>query len=105
LHLPASTWLEEQRELVFNSRRMFGVVAGPALGLVSTGIGRGVYALSRVNIREEMDPCKVVTQSYTGRGRWSGACQMLRGVGVLLITFTLDWTPGLFRVENGQEFG
>jgi hypothetical protein len=55
LHLPASTWLEEQRELVFNSRRMFGVVAGPALGLVSSGIGRGLYALSRVNVREEMD--------------------------------------------------
>lgn len=89
VQLPAWTWLESQKAKMLDSQRRMGVAGvrgSGSVGMIETGRGEGPYARERKDVKG-----LIGSQKTTNGGKWSGAGEMVRGAGVVLVRFTTSW--------------
>lgn len=99
VRVPAWTWLESQKAKVLDSQRRMGVGVGLSkAGMVESGEGKGPYARERKDVKGLIGAKKAANA-----GKWGGAGELMRGVGVVLVRCTSSWVWRAFGIRRRSE--
>lgn len=98
VRVPAWTWLETQKAKMLDSQRRMGmgVVAGPKVAEV--GQGKGPYARERKDVKG-----LIGAKRAASAGKWGGAGELVRGVGVVGVRLGASWIWRLFGIRRRSE--
>lgn len=98
VRVPAWTWLESQKAKMLDSQQRMGISVVGAPKISESGQGKGPYARERKDVKGLIG----VKKSVSG-GKWGGAGELMRGVGVVAVRCTGSCMWRLFGIRRRAE--
>ncbi|KAL0638278.1 hypothetical protein Q9L58_002735 [Maublancomyces gigas] len=98
VRVPAWTWLESQKAKMLDSQQRMGMGIIDASKIPESGQGKGPYARERKDVKGLIGAKKAVNG-----GKWGGAGELMRGVGVVAVRCTASCMWRLFGIRRRTE--
>lgn len=98
VRVPAWTWLESQKAKMLDSQQRMGMGLVDASKISESGQGKGPYTRERKDVKGLIGARKAVNG-----GKWGGAGELMRGVGVVAARCTASCMWRLFGTRRRAE--
>lgn len=98
VRVPPWTWLESQKAKMLDSQQRMGMGVADASKISESGQGKGPYARERKDVKGLIGAKKAVSG-----GKWGGAGELMRGVGVVTVRCTASCMWRLFGIRRRTE--